>query len=60
MQKALDQTNLEERFTEHDLRAKTGSDTDERHANELLDHASDALTKRVYRRKARTVKAHEI
>jgi hypothetical protein len=30
MKKALDSGDLEKRFTEHDIRAKTGMDTDER------------------------------
>ena len=39
-----------ERFTEHDLRAKVASDTTKEHAQALLDHASGAITERVYRR----------
>lgn len=60
MRRALDETGLKVRFTEHDLRAKTGSDADEQHATQLLDHASDALTRRVYRRREKRVKPHSI
>lgn len=59
MSKALERTKLKNRFTEHDLRAKVGSDveSDER-AQQLLNHSSIALTKRVYRRKPNKVKPH--
>lgn len=41
-----------ERFTEHDLRAKVGSDEDsDVEAQDILDHESVSTTKRVYRRK---------
>ncbi len=45
-----------ERFTEHDLRAKVGSDapTLDR-AQQLLTHADAATTKRVYRRKVERI-----
>lgn len=43
------------RFTEHDFRAKTASDTDERHAQDLMQHSDLALTKKVYRRKESVV-----
>lgn len=40
-----------ERFTEHDIRAKAGSDVgDDAHAQELLGHESVSTTRRVYRR----------
>lgn len=45
-----------ERFTEHDIRAKTASDTDAAHANEIMRHNSLAFTERVYRRKLATVR----
>ena len=45
-----------ERFTEHDIRAKTASDTDAAHANEIMRHNSVAFTERVYRRKLATVR----
>jgi integrase len=46
-----------ERFTEHDLRAKVGSDEEtDSDAQELLDHSSPAITKKVYRRKGKVLK----
>ncbi len=54
MNKALKETKLSERFTEHDLRAKVASDTDAQHARDLLDHSTDTMTDK-YRRKARVV-----
>lgn len=51
MNKALKETTLTERFTEHDLRAKVASDTEIQHAANLLGHNSVELTKRVYQRK---------
>ncbi len=52
MQKALEETNLVERFTEHDLRAKAGSDLDtDEEAQRLLDHSNPEMTRRSYRRK---------
>lgn len=52
MERVLTETKVKERFTEHDLRAKAGSDsaTKER-AQELLMHDSVATTIRAYRRK---------
>ncbi len=52
MAKALEETKLKERFTEHDLRAKVASDleTDEQ-AQRQLDH-TNVRTTRIYRRKA--------
>ncbi len=52
IKKALEETELVERFTEHDLRAKASSDleTDEE-AQRLLDHSNPEMTRRVYRRK---------
>ncbi len=52
MKKALSQSKLELRFTEHDLRAKVASDTELAHAQQLLGHSSPAITERIYRRKA--------
>lgn len=37
-------------FREHDLRAKTASDLPTAHAQELLDHSTPAMTRRVYQR----------
>ncbi|MCP5345355.1 MAG: tyrosine-type recombinase/integrase [Gammaproteobacteria bacterium] len=56
MAKAIDQTGLVERFTEHDLRAKVGSEAEPGHARQLLGHASDVTTNRIYRRKPEIVK----
>jgi len=60
MTKAL-KNGLKERFTFHDLRAKSASDaaTDEE-AAARLNHASTATTKRVYRRKPRRAQALRI
>lgn len=47
---------LKERFTEHDLRAKVGSDSESlERAQKLLTHADAKLTQRVYRRKPEKV-----
>ena len=56
MAKALKDTNLEVRFTEHDLRAKVASDTDVIHAQNLLGHSTPAMTEKTYRRKPNIVK----
>ena len=46
-----------ERFQERDLRAKCATDADSlAHAQALLDHASAATTKRIYRRRPERVK----
>jgi integrase len=55
MDKALKETGLKERFTEHDLRAKVASDNNLDRAQQLLGHSSSAITDRVYRRKAETI-----
>ena len=56
MKKALEQTNLIDRFTEHDLRAKVGSDSDsDIDAQKLLAHADAATTRKHYRRKGSVV-----
>ncbi len=52
MNKALKETKLIKRFTEHDLRAKVASDIEIGHAQKLLGHKSSEVTERVYRRKA--------
>lgn len=52
MDKLLEQTKVTERFTEHDLRAKAGSDAKTLdQAQALLAHADPATTERIYRRK---------
>lgn len=56
MKKALEQTKLQESFTEHDLRAKVGSDlSSDLAAQTLLAHSSTALTQKHYRRKGTLV-----
>lgn len=56
MAKALDKTELTERFTEHDLRAKVGSDSEsDIAAQTLLAHADAATTRKHYRRKGSVV-----
>jgi len=56
MAKALKETDLRERFTEHDLRAKVASDNETERAKQLLGHSSSAMTDRVYRRKPELIK----
>lgn len=52
MERVLAETNVREAFTEHDLRAKAGSDAGSlERAMQLLGHADAAITSRVYRRK---------
>lgn len=58
--KALEKTKLQERFTEHDLRAKVASDTEAEHARQLLGHSCLDITERIYRRKAEKIKPHNI
>jgi len=56
MTKALKTTDLSERFTEHDLCAKTASDVEElEHAAQLRQHTNTQTTERVYRRKPKVV-----
>lgn len=53
MKKAIKVTELNERFTEHDLRAKTASDAGgDESARKLMGHTTLSTTRRVYRRKA--------
>jgi integrase len=55
--RVLKETEVKEPFTEHDLRAKVGSDAESlEHARALLAHADTKTTQRVYRRKAEIVK----
>ena len=50
------ETSITERFTEHDLRAKVGSDAESlEKARALLQHADIRTTQRVYRRKPERV-----
>lgn len=56
MDRVLEETKVTEPFTEHDLRAKVGSDASSlEHARSLLAHADTKTTQRVYRRKAEVV-----
>lgn len=56
MERALEETKLKERFTEHDLRAKCASDAESlERAKQLLAHADSRITQRVYRRKPELV-----
>lgn len=52
IKRVIADTEVESRFTEHDLRAKVGSDADDlEHARKLLSHADSRTTQRAYRRK---------
>ena len=55
--RVIAETKVTEPFTEHDLRAKVGSDASTlEHARALLAHADSRTTERIYRRKAEVVK----
>jgi len=57
MRRALKETDLEARFTQHDLRAKVGSDAEnDARAQELLGHTSVAVTRQHYRRKSKAIR----
>ena len=57
MARLLAETEITERFQERDLRAKCATDAESlERARQLLAHASDATTKRVYRRGPERVK----
>ena len=56
MKSAVAQGVLKDRFTDHDLRAKSGSETDIEHAERLLAHNDRKTTHRQYRRKSEKVK----
>jgi len=57
MTRLLKETALKERFTEHDLRGKVGSDeVSVERASDLLGHANSEITKRHYRRKIEIIK----
>jgi integrase len=57
MDRVLTETKVKERFTEHDIRAKSASDAETlEHAQRLLAHADSKITDRVYRRKPERVK----
>jgi integrase len=55
--RVLRDTKVMERFTEHDLRAKVGSDAESlERARQLLAHADTRMTERVYRRRPERIK----
>lgn len=57
MDRVLDETKVTDRFTEHDLRRKVGSDAETlEHARALLAHVDSKITQRVYRRKPERVR----
>lgn len=57
MDKAIANTELTERFTEHDLRGKVGSDLDsDVEAQEQLAHSDTSTTRKHYRRKGSIIK----
>lgn len=56
MNNAVAQGILKERFTDHDLRAKTASDTDLEHATKLLTHQDSRTTQRHYRRRPEKIR----
>lgn len=56
MERLLKETKVAERFTEHDLRAKVGSDAESlARAQELLAHADAKMTEKFYRRKPQRI-----
>lgn len=57
MARVMAETEIKERFTEHDLRAKAGSDAESlEKARAMLAHADVRMTERAYRRKPERVK----
>lgn len=51
MRRVMKETEITERFTDHDIRAKSLTDVaTEQHAQELGAHADPATTRRIYRR----------
>lgn len=57
MMRLLKDTKITERFTEHDLRRKAGSDMESlERARELLGHADSKVTAKIYRVKPETVR----
>lgn len=57
MKRVMSETEVKERFTEHDLRAKTASDAENlEHARALLAHVESRTTQKFYRRKPEKVK----
>jgi len=57
MSRLLAETKITQRFTEHDLRRKVGSDAESlERARQLLGHADSKITERVYRRKPELIR----
>ena len=57
MSRLLAETKITQRFTEHDLRGKVGSDAESlERARQLLGHADRKITERVYRRKPELIR----
>jgi integrase len=57
MTRLLEETDIKDRFTEHDLRGKVGSDLASiERAADLLGHTNKEITKRHYRRKPEVIK----
>jgi integrase len=56
MDRVMSETKVKARFTEHDIRAKAGSDAESlEKARALLQHADQSTTQRVYRRRPEVV-----
>ena len=61
MKRILEETEVTERFSEHDLRAKCASDAENlQHAQKLLSHTDSRTTKQIYMRKPDRVKPSKI
>jgi hypothetical protein len=57
VEKVMAETKITEKFTDHDIRAKVGSDKEsDEEARKTLSHSTSATTKRHYRRKAEVVR----
>lgn len=57
MVRVMDETKVEEHFTEHDLQAKCASDAAApEHARQLLPHADGKITEKVCRRRPEVIK----
>jgi integrase len=57
MKRVYEETKVKERFTEHDLRAKVGSDAESlERARALLQHIDASTTNRIYRRRPEVVR----
>jgi integrase len=57
MSRLLAETKITQRFTEHELRGKVGSDAESvERARQLLGHADSKITERVYGRKPELIR----